>query len=229
MRSTTLRDTLSCTSLTCTSTLRADICYRYVFQTAMPDSNIGTNILTVVTVWLLMVGNVSFTASSSRQLFSFARDRGLPFSSWTSRMNSRVHIPVNATLLTLACTILLSLINLGSNAAFNAILSLQLSSLMASYAICITCIAYRKLRDPQSLPKARWSLGRAGLPINIVAAAYASFACFWTFWPNSTPVTLENLNWAPVIFVGVLIVALCHYVVQGRHVYDGPVALVKRM
>lgn len=158
----------------------------YMFKIAMPDTNVGTNILTVIAVWCLMVGNVSFTASCARQAWSFARDKGLPFSGWISKMNPRVHVPVNATLLTLACTVLLSLINLGSNAAFNAILSLQLSSLMASYAICISCIVIRKIRDPASIPKARWSLGKFGLPINIVAMLYATFACFWTFWPNAT-------------------------------------------
>ena len=195
----------------------------------MPGTVAGTNILTVVTVFLLMVGNVSFTASCARQAWSFARDRGLPFSSWISRMNNTVHIPVNATILTLCITVLLSLINLGSNAAFNAILSLQLSSLMTSYAICITCVALRKIRDPQSLPKARWSLGKLGLPINIVAAAYAMFAAFWTFWPNSTPVDVESFNWAPVIFIAVVLIAMVNYWVKGRHVYDGPVALVKSM
>lgn len=202
--------------------------FLYVFDLAMPRSPAAINILTLLTVWCLMVGNVSFTASCARQAWSFARDRGFPCSSWIARMNHRVHVPVNATLLTLACTVLLSLINLGSNAAFNAILSLQLSALMASYAIAITCIVLRKVRDPASLPPARWSLGAWGLPINICAMCYAIFACFWTFWPNSTPVTLESFNWAPVIFVAVMAVAMVTYVVQGRFVYDGPVALVKR-
>jgi amino acid transporter len=206
----------------------------YIFRLAMPDTNVGTNFLTVICVWVLLVGNVSFTASCARQAWSLARDRGLPFSQWISRMDPKVHVPVNATLLTLVCTVLLSLINLGSSAAFNAILSLQLSALMASYAIAITCVVVRKIREPGTLPKARWSLGKMGLPINVVAMLYSIFACFWTFWPNATLVAdtkanLEAFNWAPVIFSIVMIFATVTYFVQGRHVYDGPVALVKRM
>jgi len=200
--------------------------FLYVFQLCLPPA--ATNVLTVVTVMMLMVGNVSFTASCARQLWSFARDRGLPYSSWISKMNNTVHVPVNATLLTLVCTVALSLINLGSNAAFNAILSLQLSSLMASYAICISCVTIRKIRNPSSLPPARWSLGNFGLPINIIATAYAVFACFWTFWPAQTPVDLESFNWAPVIFIAVFVIAMVTYFTKGRHVYDGPVALVKQ-
>lgn len=145
--------------------------FLYVFKASMPIGAI--NILTCIPVFLLMVGNVSFTASCARQAWSFARDNGMPGSRWIGKMNNTVHIPVNATILTLLCTVALSLINLGSNAAFNAILSLQLSSLNASYAICISCVMVRRLRNPQSLPPARWSLGRWGLPINIVATAYA--------------------------------------------------------
>ncbi|KAK4623687.1 hypothetical protein CLAFUW4_05712 [Fulvia fulva] len=208
--------------------------FLYMYKVAMPNSNVGTNILTIVPVLMLMVGNISFTASCARQAWSFARDRGLPFSRWISKMDNRVHVPVNATYLTLACTTLLSLIKLGSNAAFNAILSLQLSTLMASYLIAITCVVIRKIQDPDSLPRARWSLGRYGLPINVVAMLYSAFACFWSFWPNTTLVgttseNLESFNWAPVIFVGVFIVAMVTYVVQGRFVYDGPVALVKKI
>lgn len=156
-------------------------------------------------------------------------DGGMPFSRWISRMNNKLHVPVNATILTLICTVLLALLNLGSSAAFNAILSLQLSSLMASYAICIGCITLRKIRDADSLPKARWSLGKAGLPINIVAFSYATFASFWTFWPSSVPVKVDNFNWAPVIFMGVFIIAMVTYFVKGRKVYQGPVALVKQI
>lgn len=47
--------------------------FLYIFQVAMPNTNIGTNILTTITVWLLMVGNVSFTASCARQIWAFSR------------------------------------------------------------------------------------------------------------------------------------------------------------
>lgn len=47
--------------------------------------------------------------------------------------------------------------------------------------------------------------------------------------PNSTPVTLSSFNWAPCIFIAVIFVAMIHYIIKGRYVYDGPVAIVKQM
>lgn len=40
----------------------------------------GAVVLVTVQLVLLMVGNVSFQASTARQTFAFARDGGLPFS-----------------------------------------------------------------------------------------------------------------------------------------------------
>lgn len=37
-----------------------------------------------------------------------------------------------------------------------------------------------------------------------------------------------ELNWSPVMFVGILSIAAIYYVVWARHVYTGPVMLVKR-
>lgn len=47
------------------------------------------------------------------------------------------------------------------------------------------------------------------------------------FWPNAQPVTVDNFNWAPVMFVAVVVMALITYFVQGRKVYTGPVVIVE--
>lgn len=123
-------------------------------------------------------------------------------------------------------TLLLSLINIGSTVAFNAIVSLQLSSLMITYVVSVACVLYRRLNHPELLPKARWSLGRMGPAINGIALVYSSFIFFWCFWPLGTPVTLESFNWAILLFMTVLIASLATYFIKGRRVYVGPVALV---
>ena len=57
--------------------------------------------------------------------------------------------------------VLLSLINIGSTTALNAILALDLASLLCSYTICILCLVFKRLRG-EVLPPAQWSLGRWG-------------------------------------------------------------------
>lgn len=120
---------------------------------------------------------------------------------------------------------LVSLINIGSSVAFNAILSLSTTALMATYMLSIGCVTVKRIRG-EPFPDARWSLGRFGMGVNIVALTYSCWAFFWSFWPNSHDVTAENFNWACVIFVGLLSVAGVIYLVHARKVYEGPVAKV---
>lgn len=134
---------------------------------------------------------------------------------------------MNAVILTTGVTLLLSLINIGSSVAFNAIISLQLSSLMMTYFVSIGCVLYRRLTHPELLPKARWSLGRYGSTINTIGMIYSGFIFFWCFWPLGTPVTPKDFNWAVLLFMTVFLASVITYLVRGRHVYVGPVALVQ--
>lgn len=128
----------------------------------------------------------------------------------------------------LSCIIscLLAVLNVGSNVAFNAIISLNASAIMISYATSIGCVLWRRLTCPESLPPARWSLGRWGLPINIAGFLYSTFTFFWSFWPPSTPTTAEDFNWSSVIFGGVTAISVAWYLFRGRVMYTGPVVLV---
>jgi amino acid transporter len=129
--------------------------------------------------------------------------------------------------MTCTITVLLSLINIGSDVAFNAIVSLNLVSLMLSYSISICCVLIRRLLHPQRLPHCRWSLGRWGLPVNVGGLVYSFVTFFWSFWPASTPVDLQSFNWAVVMFVGVAAISVVDYWVRGRKIFTGPVVLVE--
>ena len=202
--------------------------FMWVLRTALGGGSSAGNILTTAVVFVLMSGNLAYTAVSARQIWSFARDEGLPGSAWLCKTGFESAVPINATLVTLGCTVALSLINLVSTTALNAILSLQLSAMLATYAVCLACVTTAKLFRPSIVPQPRWSLGRYGLPINILATLYATFACFWTFWPDHAKVHAGNMNWAPVILVAVMIVASGLYFSQARTSYYGPVTLVQR-
>jgi choline transport protein len=132
-------------------------------------------------------------------------------------------------ILTCIVTILLSLINLGSSVAFNAIISLQLLSLMSTYCISIGCVFYQRLIGGHNLPPAQWSLGRFGIWINGAGFVYSAFILFWAGWPGAKDVTTTTFNWSSVMFVGVFLFSVIYYIVSGRKTYSGPVVLVRRM
>jgi amino acid transporter len=200
--------------------------FLYVFKNAMNTS--GVNALTIIVLLLVNTANVNFGASTARQTFAFARDRGLPFASWIAKVDTMKEIPSNAILLSSLIAALLSLINIGSTTAFNAIISLQVVSLMFTYTVSISCVLYRRVRHPELLPRARWSLGKLGVPINLLGLAYTLFSFFWSFWPTYTPVTAVDFNWSVLIFVTVLIFCVVVYFVEGKRVYKGPVQEIRK-
>lgn len=199
--------------------------FLYVFQSAVRPS--GVNALTIIVLLLVSAANINFGASTARQTFAFARDGGLPFSSWIAKVDSEKEIPSNAILLSSLIAALLALINIGSTTAFNAIVSLQVVSLMFTYTCSLSCVLYRRIKHPELLPSARWSLGQWGIPVNIIGLVYAIFSFFWSFWPTFTPVTVTDFNWSVVIFVAVFFFCLVMYYAKGRKVYKGPVKEVR--
>ncbi|KAF9888612.1 hypothetical protein FE257_008544 [Aspergillus nanangensis] len=198
----------------------------YVFKQAVSPT--GVNGLSAIVLIPVIFSNILFNASTARQTYAFARDRGLPFADWISKVHPTRRIPVNAIGLSCIISGLLSLINIGSDTAFNAIISLNVAALMWTYAVSISCMVYRKLLYPETLPTPRWTLGRHGIWVNLVALAYVAFALFWSFWPTQVPVTRDNFNWSVVLFVGNFAISVVMYIVKGRKEYRGPVVDVKR-
>ena len=155
-----------------------------------------------------------------------SRDNGLPFSNWIKRVNKYSKVPVNAILLTASYTIALSLLNIGSTVAINIALSLSTVALMATYIFSISCVTLRRLRK-QSLPYARWSLGRWGLTINCIALVYSIWSFFWSMWPSQYHITPATFNWSPVLFVCLMALACVLYFSDTKRRYEGPVVSVQ--
>lgn len=138
-----------------------------------------------------------------------------------------MHIPLRAIIISLSITFIVSLINIGSTSALNAIISLGAVSLMSSYFITISCLVWRRIYgDP--LPPCRWSLGRYGLAINIAALLFITPIMFFAFWPIVTPVVPSTMNWAVLMYGTVIIWSLTYYAIWGKKSYVGPVMVVKR-
>jgi len=142
----------------------------------------GTAWITVVLVVILVLNvasNIVYLAAVTRDLFAFARDNGLPFSKWLSTVNEKRVIPVNATIFSSVIAILLSCIYIGSPVAFYAITSLATVSLLQCYCLSIGCLMWRRIYHPETLPPAKFSLGKYGVPINGLAVIYSLYCFFW--------------------------------------------------
>ncbi|RDW81020.1 putative GABA permease [Aspergillus mulundensis] len=191
------------------------------------QSYAATNTMTAVLVITLTASTITEVATASRQLWSFARDKGLPCSSFFAYVTPGWNIPLNSVLVSLVVTILLSLINIGSAVALTAIVSLTITSLMSAYILSIGCILLKRLRK-EPLPHRRWSLGRFGMAINIASMAFLLPAFVFSFFPLMAEVDAKTMNWSVVMYIGLIALASVYYVVRGKHHFVAPVALVSR-
>ncbi|EEP80630.1 predicted protein [Uncinocarpus reesii 1704] len=196
------------------------------YQNALGSAGGAIGLASLILI-LEVCSAISILATCSRQTFAFARDNALPFSRWFANMNPKSKIPVNAVVFTTVVTLLLSLINIGSTEAFNAVASLTVGSLYLSYIICVGSFIARRLQS-EPLPRGRFSLGKFGMPINVFAFFYMCFAIVFTFFPNKYNVTPASMNWSILICGVVIIFAIVQYMIHGKKTYEAPVTHVKK-
>jgi choline transport protein len=122
---------------------------------------------------------------------------------------------------------ILSLINLGSTVAIQAVSSLSASLLLTSYVVSISTLLLRRYRGP-NLPSRRWSLGRWGATVNIIGLCFLSVFWIFSFFPPTALVTTTTMNWNCLMFAIIIIIAGLYYFFKARYEYVGPVMLVKR-
>jgi len=187
----------------------------------------ATIVLTTVIALLFLFNTINTVTTSSRQIFAFARDKGLPFSEFLSYVRPGWDIPLNAVVVTLAFAALLSLIIIGSTIAFQIVISLGAVGITSSYLIAIGCMITKRLQG-ETLPSSRFSLGRAGLYVNIIAAAFLVLASVLLFFPSAPHPNPQSMNWVCLIFGSTVMFSGLYYVFRARYKYVGPVDLVKR-
>ncbi|KAI7474376.1 hypothetical protein KC357_g5215 [Hortaea werneckii] len=143
----------------------------------------ATNAMTAFIIILSASSCITIMAGSSRQLFAFARDDGLPFSKWVARVRPGLDVPVNAILVSFTFAACISLVNIGSTAAFNSITSLGTGTLTISYIICLSCMIWLRIAGKPLLPS-RFDLGRSfGLALNVVAVGFLLLVFVIAFFP----------------------------------------------
>jgi choline transport protein len=120
------------------------------------------------------------------------------------------------------------LINIGPADVFKLIISLNTSSIMLAYTFSISCILWRRLKHKETLPTARWSLGRLAVPTNVAGLLYAAWAFFWSLWPKDRYFRVSTFNWGIALLVGVSIYSFLDFQFRGKGRYAGPATLIER-
>lgn len=70
-------------------------------------------------------------------------------------------------------------------------------------------------------------MGKLGLTVNILAMAFCLFLMIFLPFPTILPVTAQNMNYASVVFAGVVVFSMADWAVRGRTRYTGPIREVR--
>jgi len=201
----------------------------------------GTTAMTAIIIALAIGSSIGFIATSSRMIWSFARDRGLPFSDQLSEVDRRTSIPVYAILTTTIVSCLLALINIGSSSVFNDVISLSIAGFYLTYICSAGVLLYRRCTGGIRFPTAHetttidtatneyvlyWGPFRIpgiwGILNNIFALCYLFVIFFFSFWPSSIPTTASTMNYSSLVFGAMVLFSSAYYILWGRKTYKGP-------
>lgn len=131
-------------------------------------SKAGSICLLIFPLFCMLFTTVTLVCTSTRMSYAFARDRGMPFSSFFARVHPTLEVPLNALFWTVGWVIVFGCIFLGSSSSFNAITSAAVVALGVTYAIPP---AIHLLRGRSMLPEDRSFKipGVLGWVLNIVS------------------------------------------------------------
>jgi amino acid transporter len=198
--------------------------------------------LLLMIVFAFFSCGTSIQGAGSRLAFSYARDEALPGSSWISRIHPRFGTPVNALIGGAFVTVLFMLLVFVSPAenkhilfitypgGVNALLALVSFGVSGIYlSFLMTVIAALIARSRGWVPEGRFTLGRWGMTVTVIAVLYLGLMLVNVVLPTGldSPRALFNLDWITllVMFVIAVVGALYFFVARpdrgvGHHLHD---------
>jgi choline transport protein len=106
----------------------------------------GATAMVAVVLALTWACAIGITTTASRMTWSFARDRGTPFSSTLMKVEPRTKVPVIAIGAVTIFAALLTLIYVGSPTAFNDVISLTITGFYGSYFLPCAFLLYHRIK-----------------------------------------------------------------------------------
>lgn len=137
---------------------------------------------------------------------------------------------------------MIGLINIGSAAAFNDVISLSVTSLYASYVITEAFLLYRRCTggikprhtlsrseefEPNTLVWGPFHLpGMFGIAVNVFAVCFGIIIFVFSFFPAAMSVTPDTMNYSVLMTFSVLVFAVVYYFLYARKEFTGPIVEV---
>jgi urea carboxylase system permease len=167
----------------------------YVVTAELGDV-VGRIILAVVAISIFSAA-LAISASATRVMFSMARDGQLPFSKTLAKVSPRTQTPIMPGIVVGLLSIGVLLINLGQTSVFATVTSVSVVIVYLAYLfVTIPLLWHRIRRNPVHTPEpAYFTLGRWGLPVNIIAVVFGLFLLINVGWPRASVYDPAGQGW----------------------------------
>lgn len=171
-------------------------------------STIGEIFLWCVVV-AITVCALAVQAAGIRLMFAMARDNNLPAGSLLARVSPRFKTPVVPAVVIGVVGVVILVININQPQIFSVITSIAVIMIYLAYLMVTLPMLLRRLRGRWHPAEGKFSLGRFGLPVNILAVVWGLGMSINLAWPradvyNATGPQHWYLRWGAFLFIGVV-------------------------
>ncbi|SOE00898.1 APC family permease [Blastococcus haudaquaticus] len=190
-------------------------------------SGIGRVFLLAIVVAITVCCLAVHTATI-RMMFGMARDNNLPGAARLARVHPRFKTPVVPAVVIGLLSIAILLINIRQPQIFTVITSIAVVMIYLAYLLVTVPMLLSRLRGRWPLPaeggsRGHFSLGRWGLPVNVLAVLWGAGMAINLGWPrrevyNAAEPYHWYLQWGAAVFIGAIALAgLAYYRLRQRH------------
>ncbi|MDN5747350.1 MAG: amino acid permease [Pseudonocardia sp.] len=182
---------------------------------------VGTVFLICIAI-AITVCTLAVHTAAIRLMFAMARDNALPGGATLARIDPVRKTPVIPSILIGVLAFAILVANIGSPEIFTAVTSVAIIMIYIAYLLVTAPLLLKRLRGEWPGPGARtggyFSLGRLGLPVNILAVVWGAAMAVNLAWPREAVYGGGVLRFiAPIFIGGVVVLGLAWYLLRGRH------------
>jgi urea carboxylase system permease len=189
-------------------------------------STVGKIFLICVAI-AITVCCLAVQTATIRMMFAMARDNNLPAGERLAKVHPKTKTPIVPAVLIGFLALLILVVNIRQPQIFTVITSIGIIMIYIAYLLVTVPMLFSRLRGdwPPKEAKQRgyFSLGKLGLPINILAVGWGVFMCINLAWPRKDVYNaVEPFHWylqyGAVLFIGIVFFGgLAYYWFVQRH------------
>ncbi|MEA2226933.1 MAG: hypothetical protein QOH46_1417 [Solirubrobacteraceae bacterium] len=189
-------------------------------------STVGKLFLICVAI-AITVCNLAVHTAAIRMMFAMARDNNLPAGSHLARVDPKRRTPVIPAVVIGLLALLILVVNIRQPQIFTVITSIGIIMIYIAYLLVTVPMLMARLRGEwprdEAATRGYFSLGRWGLPINVVAVVWGIAMAVNLAWPrkeiyNATEPFHWYLQWGAFLFIGIVAVGgFAYYWFVQRH------------